>query len=179
MVDCYIGEIRLWAGARAPKGWAFCQGQLMAISEYNVLYSLIGTTYGGDGHTTFALPDLRGRVPVSQGQGTGLSNRALGSTGGQENVALTSTAQLPAHTHTLYASTATATDTNPANLCLGTPTSSGVFYGTEAISGSVSQVLKSDTLTSVGEGATHSNLMPVLALNYIIMLKDGYYPSFQ
>src|SRR5262245_2996958 len=112
MSQPYIGEIRMVGFNFAPLGWALCNGQLLAISQNTALFSLLGTTYGGNGQTTFALPDLRGRIPIHQGQGPGLSNRVLGEVGGQESVALTSQ-QMPAHTHALLASPSPGTTISP------------------------------------------------------------------
>src|SRR3954454_13257133 len=95
----YVGEIRMFGGSFAPAGWAMCQGQLMPISEFDTLFNLIGSTYGGDGQETFAIPDLQGRLPVHQGTGSGLSTRVIGEKGGVESVTLT-TQQMPSHNHT-------------------------------------------------------------------------------
>src|ERR1700749_2572272 len=103
MAQPYVGEIRMFAGNFAPAGWMFCAGQLLPISEYETLFNLIGTTYGGDGQSTFGLPDLRGRLPIHMGQGVGLSTRFLSETGGVETVTLT-LQQLPQHNHSLFAS---------------------------------------------------------------------------
>ena len=105
MAQPYIGEIRMFGGNFAPLGWAFCDGQLLAIAQNDALFSLIGTTYGGDGQSTFALPDLRGRIPIHQGQGPLLTPRQIGETGGSETVTLTP-AQLPTHTHRLASGSA-------------------------------------------------------------------------
>src|ERR1700722_5900322 len=115
MAQPYLGEIRMFGGSYAPFGWAFCGGQTMSISQNSALYNLIGTTYGGDGVNTFNLPNLLCRVPVHQGQGSGLSNYALGQQGGTETVTLT-TSQLPQHTHMAMGSSAGARSANPANL---------------------------------------------------------------
>ena len=123
MSDPYVGEIRIFAGNFAPVGWAFCEGQVMPISENDVLFNLIGTTYGGDGQETFALPDLSGRVPVHQGQGPGISqNYVIGEKGGVEGVTIT-TAQTPIHTHPLTASGDSANQITAANAVLATPVS--------------------------------------------------------
>ena len=114
MSDPFIGEIKMFAGNFAPRGWALCDGQLLAVSQNDALFSLFGTIYGGDGRTTFGLPDLRGRIPIHAGSGPGLSPRRLGAKGGAENVTLT-TAQLPAHKHDIFASSAGASAGNPLN----------------------------------------------------------------
>src|SRR3954447_15423241 len=112
MSQPFIGEIRMFAGTFAPAGWALCQGQPMSISENDALFTLIGTTYGGDGQNTFNLPDLQGRIPLHHGQGAGLQNYIMGEAAGVESVTLT-TNQIPTHTHAYAASTAAGTDNNP------------------------------------------------------------------
>ncbi len=170
MANPYIGEIRLFGGNFAPNGWAFCQGQLVAISENVTLFSLIGTTYGGDGQTTFALPDLRGRVPVHQGQGPGLSPRMMGELGGSETVTL-SAAQMPPHTHTLMASSATANAATGPSGGLLAATAINV-YGTSP----PTQPMAAAAITPTGGGQAHDNMAPYLAVNYIISL-FGIYPQ--
>src|SRR5512141_2417013 len=127
MAQPYIGEIRMFAGNFAPAGWMFCEGQLLPISEYDTLFLLIGTTYGGDGQSTFALPDLRGRLPIHQGNGF-----TLAETGGVEEVTLT-VSQIAAHTHPLLGSQSTAASTDPASNVGARVTAASVFpYGTDA-----------------------------------------------
>src|SRR5689334_8686621 len=118
-MDPFIGEIRMFGGTFAPLGWADCNGQLMAISQNTALFALIGTTFGGDGQTTFALPDLRSRVPIHAGQGPGLTNRNLGDQGGEETVTLTVN-QLPRHIHTLGASKAGGNSVSPQGAVIST-----------------------------------------------------------
>src|SRR6478752_1968066 len=113
MSEPFIGEIRLFGGNFAPQGWAFCDGQLLSISQFDALFSLVGTTYGGDGVTTFALPDLRGRVPVHQGQGQATTNRVIGERAGSESVTLIS-AQMGAHDHALFGTTSIGNESGPA-----------------------------------------------------------------
>src|SRR3954451_10417902 len=113
MAQPYVGEIRMFAGNFAPAGWMFCEGQLLPISEYDTLFNLIGTTYGGDGQNTFALPDLRGRAPLNQGQGPGLTNRVIGEISGSESVTLIST-QMPQHIHQPVANNIDPTSDAPA-----------------------------------------------------------------
>jgi len=177
MVESYIGEIRMFGGNFAPAQWALCNGQLLSISENSLLFSVIGTTYGGDGQTTFALPDLRGRAPIHQGTGTGLSPRIIGQTIGAEDVTLT-TDQLPEHNHSLTANTnsdpgvITATDKSPANNVPAT--------------GTVEMYARpSDPLVSMSANAIapfskgnypHENMQPYLVINFIISLQ-GLYPS--
>lgn len=110
----YIGEIRYFAGSFAPRGWAFCEGQLLQVSQFDALFSLLGTTYGGDGRTTFALPDMRGRIPIHVGQGAGLPNYRQGSQGGRENVTMT-TANMPNHNHLVGANSGTGNANSPEN----------------------------------------------------------------
>ncbi|MCE4554146.1 phage tail protein [Roseateles cellulosilyticus] len=170
MSNPYLGEIRLFAGNFAPDRWALCQGQLVAIAENETLYNLIGTTYGGDGQNTFALPDLRGRVPVHQGQGPGLSPRTIGQIGGTESVTLQS-GQTPAHSHPAIASTAAANLGAPGGNLLATTT--GATYGP----GPATTPMASGAITSVWGGQQpHENMAPTLTVNYIISLY-GIYPS--
>src|SRR5213083_1523824 len=119
MSEPFIGEIVMFGGNFAPRGWAFCNGQLLAIAQNTALFSILGTTYGGDGQTTFALPDLRGRSPVHAGQGPGLSTYARGEQGGTEQVTLRAV-ELPPHNHILYASKADATASSPGGNSLAT-----------------------------------------------------------
>lgn len=174
----YIGEIRLFSGNFAPRGWSFCNGALLSISEYATLFALIGTTYGGDGMSTFALPDLRGRIPLHNGTGPGLTPRVLGESAGTENVTLLNT-QIPSHSHPYMASTAPATNNSPDTAVLATVQPDGtdarVFYCPSDLDG-VDQILDPLSVEPVGGSFPHTNLMPVLALNYIIAL-FGIYPS--
>lgn len=170
MSNPYVGEIRLFAGNFAPAGWALCQGQLLSIAENDVLFALIGTTYGGDGQATFGLPDLRGRVPVHQGTGPGLSTRVIGQLGGSETVTLTA-GQLPAHSHTLSATTAAASSAaGPSGSLLAT--SSVALYGT----GAAASPMAGAAITASGGNQPHENMAPFLGLNYIISL-FGIFPS--
>ncbi len=167
MAQPYVGEIRIFAGNFAPVGWMFCEGQALPISQNDVLFSLIGTTYGGDGQTTFNLPDLRGRIPIHQGSGF-----ILGETGGVEQVTLTVN-QIPAHTHALLGSTATASAASPAGNVGGRVTAAAVFpYGTDA----PVQPLSPLAVGSVGGSQPHTNFQPYLCVNFIISL-FGLYPS--
>lgn len=170
MSQPYVGEVRLFAGNFAPSGWAFCQGQLTSIAENEVLFQLIGTTYGGDGQNTFGLPDLRGRVPVHQGQSPGLSARAMAELGGAESVTL-QPSQLPSHTHDLRVSTAAATGSAPAGAVLAaTPTAS---YGP----GPATTAMAAGAIGSTwGNAQPHANMAPTLTVNYIISLY-GIFPS--
>ena len=174
MSEPFVGEIRMFAGNFAPRGWALCDGQLLAVSQNDALFSLLGTTYGGDGRTTFALPDMRGRLPVHQGQGPGLSMRRLGARYGEENVTLTVN-EIPPHSHGLMASTAEASSPNPANDVLASHAD-----GDESYTSSLSNIqgLSSDVVATTGGSRSHTNLMPALCVNYIIAM-FGIYPSRQ
>lgn len=171
----YVGEIRLLSFSFAPVGWLNCSGQLLAISSYDMLFSLLGTTYGGDGQNTFALPDLRGRVPVGFGQGPGLSSYPLGETAGSETVTLMAQ-QLPAHSHEFRATTAQATETAPANtLQLGTPAGGDTLYATD-VTGITPDALSPATIGNNGGNQAHDNLMPTLTASFCIAY-EGIYPS--
>ena len=170
MSEPFVGEIRMFAGNFAPRGWAFCDGQLLAVSQNDALFSLLGTIYGGDGRTTFGLPDVRGRVPIHAGSGPGLSPRRLGAKGGAENVTLTVN-QLPSHTHALQASANPATVPNPQGEVLGETLTDRVYRddATEVN-------MASSSVTNIGGSRSHTNLMPFLCINFIIAL-FGIYPS--
>ena len=177
-MDNYIGEIRIFAGNYAPQGWFFCNGQLLSISEYETLFMLIGTTYGGDGTQTFALPNLQSRVGVGVGQGPGLSNYGLGQQAGMENVTLLTT-QLPAHSHQVQASpkaqTGAPAQDSPAAAYFGTA-SSGI-YGPSSGSGHLaSNCFIGGQVGGAGASQPHSNIQPLLATNYIIAT-EGIFPS--
>lgn len=169
MSEPFVGEIRMFAGNFAPRGWAFCDGQLLAVSQNDALFSLLGTIYGGDGRTTFGLPDLRGRIPIHAGQGPGLSARRLGAKAGAENETLTVN-QLPSHTHTLHASADPTTTPNPQGNVLGEATADRIYDATPDAN------MASSAITSIGGSRSHSNLQPYLCINYIIAL-FGIYPS--
>ena len=177
MSQPYVGEIRMFAGNFAPAGWMFCEGQLLPISEYDTLFQLIGTTYGGDGQSTFALPDLQGRVPLHMGQGSGLSNYVIGQAAGVESVTL-STQQIPIHNHFSQISTSPAPSSSPGNNILAneaignaqaTCFSYGPFGGTQS-------ALANATLGITGGSQPHENRQPLLVLNFIISL-FGVFPS--
>jgi len=175
-MDSYVGEIRLFAGNYAPDNWALCNGQLLAVSEYQALFTLIGTTYGGDGVSTFGLPDLRGRIPVGQGLGPGLSARVIGQNGGTETVTVTS-AQMPAHSHALLANTTTATDTTPSNSMLpGAITAPNTFYQLSTGTNPKMQTAALAAVSQSGGSQPHSNLMPSLCVSFIIAL-NGIFPT--
>lgn len=165
MAQPYVGEIRMFAGNFAPAGWMFCEGQLLSIAENETLFQLIGTTYGGDGQSTFALPDLRGRVPVHPGNGF-----ILAESGGFEEITLTVN-QIPSHSHPLLASTSVAQDTNPANKVLG-QSAGPLLY----IQDSTDTNLGSQAISSVGGSQPHTNFQPYLCISFIISL-FGIFPS--
>lgn len=165
MAQPYVGEVRLFAGNFAPAGWAFCNGALLPISEYETLFNLIGTTYGGDGQETYAVPDLQSRVPMHQGNGF-----ILGETGGVETVTLTQQ-QIPSHTHPLLATTAPGTSNTPAGNLLA-QTSSVTPY----INDTTSVDMASNAIPAKGGSQPHDNVQPFLAVSYIISLY-GIFPS--
>ena len=173
MSEGFIGEIRIFAGSFPPVGWMFCDGQLMPISENDALFTLIGTTYGGDGQETFALPDLRGRVPLHQGTGLG-SNYVIGENGGVESVTL-STQQMPTHNHAATFATVGQVQ-SPANALLASATSTqaGIrIYSTNAQNTTMSP----STITPAGGSQPHENIQPSLGLSFIISLY-GLFPRF-
>jgi len=164
MAQPYVGEIRLFAGNFAPAGWAFCDGSLHAISENETLFQLIGTTYGGDGQSTFALPDLRGRIPLHQGNAY-----VIGETGGAETVTLTASA-IPTHTHALMASADPASARVPTNAVFGR--GPGAIYASEF----TGVALAAQSVSAVGGSQPHDNFQPYLCMNYIISL-FGIFPT--
>jgi microcystin-dependent protein len=169
MADPFIGEIRMFGGNFAPRGWATCDGQLLSIALNNALFALLGTTYGGDGQSTFALPDLRGRVPIHQGQGPGLTPRVIGEQAGSENVTLL-TSQMPAHRHPT-AATGAATLGNPGGNLAGTSSTTAFYVDTPP-----TLAMSPDTQASKGGSQPHPNLMPYQCVNFIIAL-EGIFPS--
>lgn len=170
-MSAFIGEIRMFGGSFEPVGWAFCNGQLLAISENETLFNLIGTTYGGDGQNTFALPNLQGRIPLHMGQGPGLSSHSIGEQGGTETVTLTVN-QAPAHTHLPAANSGNGTSTDPSgNVWAAQPAL--LQY---AIAGSANTNLPANTVSQAGGNQPHDNMVPYLAISFIISLY-GVYPS--
>ncbi len=176
MSDNFIGEIRMFGGNYAPMDWAFCNGQSMDINQNDVLYSLIGTTYGGDGQVKFNLPDLQGRLPLHMGSGPGLTPRVIGEKGGVEIVAVTE-GTMPQHSHPFYASTNAGNTNVPANTkVLGQITGAntpGLYSATTT--SNVTMNAQSVTSTNPG-GMPHDNLMPALCISFIIAL-SGIYPT--
>ncbi len=163
MSEPFIGEIRIFAGTFAPRGWAFCNGQLLPISQNTALFAILGTTYGGDGRTTVGLPDLRGRAAMHPGNGPGLSSRRLGELGGESSVALNSN-QMPEHTHPVLASSEAANTGNPVN---SVPANAGFLnrYG----AADDLEDFASDIIDNTG-GEAHNNMQPYLVMYFIIAL---------
>lgn len=188
-MDCYLGEIRMFAGYYAPEDWTFCDGSLLSINTYQALFTLLGTAYGGDGVNTFGVPDLRSRIPVGMGQGTGLTNYSIGQTGGKELVTLTQ-ANMPSHTHSVMASSKDATELSPNNAVFATVpaiTISGATYGELYTTAIVPTPLPPTSYTvrtfdagvvrNTGNNtAIYDNRMPTMPINFIISLV-GIYPT--
>lgn len=164
MAQPYVGEIRMFAGNFAPAGWMFCEGQLLPISENETLFQLIGTTYGGDGESTFALPDLRGRIPIHQGNGF-----ILAETGGAEEITLTVN-QIPAHSHALLASSATASGVEPVSQLLAAALQDAYVEDLTPAN------LSPSAISPVGGSQPHTNFQPYLCIDFIISL-FGIFPS--
>src|SRR6187549_1706116 len=156
MADPFVAEIRIFPFNFPPKGWALCDGQLMPLSQNTALFSLLGTTYGGDGKSTFALPDLQGRAPMHPGQGPGLSLHDLGETGGSDTVTLLES-EIPAHAHAMHVSQADGTERNPPDQQLAT----GIGIGMYAPVGPITQ-LAPNALAPAGGDQPHNNMMPYL-----------------
>ncbi|MDB5707278.1 MAG: Tail Collar domain protein [Sphingomonas bacterium] len=181
MSNPFIGEVRMFAGNFNPRGWAFCQGQLLPIAQNDTLYALIGTTFGGDGQVTFGLPDMQGRIPVGQGQGPSLSSYTLGQESGAETVTLT-TATMPTHNHVMFASTtkgdqpAPVTTSIPAQPDAGNNVSTATFYVLPTPNPLTPSQMAATTIGAQGGNQPHDNIMPSLVLNYIIAL-EGVFPS--
>lgn len=165
MAQPYVGEIRMFAGNFAPAGWMFCEGQLLPISENETLFQLIGTTYGGDGESTFALPDLRGRLPIHQGNGF-----ILAETGGAEEITLT-VSQIPAHSHPALATNNNGQQSSPGTQVLGRVTGTDI-YGAD----SPFVNMAPSTISPVGGSQPHTNFQPYLCVDFIISL-FGIFPS--
>jgi microcystin-dependent protein len=165
MAQPYVGEIRIFAGNFAPAGWMFCEGQLLPISENETLFQLLGTTYGGDGESTFALPDLRGRIPLHQGSGF-----ILAETGGVEQVTLT-VSQIPSHSHALLASNAVGGQTNPAGALVSQSTQATLYINDDP-----NGQMPAYTVGQAGNNQPHNNFQPYLCVDFIISL-FGIFPS--
>jgi microcystin-dependent protein len=171
MADPFIAEIRIFPFGFAPKGWALCDGQIMPISQNTSLFSLLGTTYGGDGKSTFALPDLQGSAPMHPGQGPGLSLHDLGEVGGSETVTLLQS-EVPLHSHGWQASNADATDQTPAGELMAVGAGGITMYAQPA---SLTP-LSSNAVAPVGGGQPHNNMQPYLTLNFCIALQGVFPP---
>jgi len=165
----FVGEIRMFGGNFAPQGWALCDGRSLSIAANQTLFALLGTTYGGDGETTFSLPDLRGRLPVHQGN-NGAATYVIGQLAGSEDVTVTGN-QLPAHTHALQAGTSPGTQASPSNNALVASSSLG-FYTTQA----PATPMAPTAVATTGESQPHNNIQPVLCVTFIIAL-FGVFPS--
>lgn len=170
-MDPFIGEVKLFAGNFAPRGWAFCDGQLLPISQNTALFSILGTTYGGDGRTTFALPDLRGRAPIGPRHGAGLSDYRLGQKGGTEHVTLT-VSQMPSHNHSINAVSATGNNAAPQNNLLANTAGLDREYS----NANHDVQMNPNMVGNNGGNQSHENRQPYLAINYIIALQ-GIFPS--
>jgi len=172
----FIGQIQTFGFDFAPRGWAFCDGQLLPISENSALFSLLGTTYGGDGRTTFGLPDLRGRVPIHFGQGGGLTHRPLGSRGGAETTTLTVN-QMPAHNHDIFVEPGDGDTSSPTGMVLAQALLSNRRDNQYAVLPEAAEdTLDLDAVSVVGGGQAHANMQPFLTINYCIAL-TGVFPS--
>ena len=171
MAQPFIGEIRMFAGNFAPAGWAFADGQLMPISQNDALFILYGTMYGGDGESTFALPNLQSRIPLHMGNGPDGVNYQIGEAAGVESVTLT-TQQIPVHTHTMLGTSNTALETAPTGHLFGV--SAQVEYGTTGLSADTA--MNAGCISPVGGSQPHENCMPFLCINYIVSL-FGLFPQ--
>jgi len=171
MSEPFIAEIRIFAGNFAPRNWAFCNGQLLPVAQNTALFSLVGTTYGGDGRTSFGLPDLQGRAPMHPGRGPGLTSRRLGERTGVETVVLNET-QIPSHSHGARGSENAAVASTPANnyVARGAGRGANTYLNADTGVGTTKQ------LTPTGGGLSHNNMQPYLAMYFIIALQ-GLYPS--
>lgn len=180
MSDPFLGEIIMFGGNFAPRGWALCDGQLLAISSNTALFSIIGTIYGGDGRTTFALPDLRGRAPIHKGNGPGLSSRSQGQSGGGESNTLSQN-QLPSHNHQVAVTAKCKGAAGNANTAVGNVWSNDAGVSSATYSNAAADAdMKADAIDvqeqNVGTGQSVNNMQPFLAINYIIALQ-GVFPS--
>jgi microcystin-dependent protein len=173
MADPFVAEIRIFPFNFAPKGWAFCNGQLLPLSQNTALFSLLGTTYGGDGKSTFALPDMQGNAPMHPGQGPGLSLHDLGETGGSEFVTLL-VSEIPIHSHGLQGTAGNANQNSPAGLLLGRPFGGGSPY--KPPGGAPIVNLAIEAVAPAGGDQPHNNMMPYLTLNFCIALQGVFPP---
>jgi microcystin-dependent protein len=171
MADPFLGEVRMFAGNFAPVGWAFCNGQLLPIAENDALFFLLGTTYGGDGQVTFALPDLRGRTPIHQGSASGLTPRTLGELTGTETVTLTA-AQIPSHFHPVHAVSGVGTQAAPGGASWAAASTGEKQYS----QASPNTSMAANCTSIAGGGQPHDNMAPFQAVSFIIALQ-GIFPS--
>lgn len=172
MSQPFLGEIKMFGGNFAPRGFAKCDGQLLAISQNNALFALLGTTYGGDGRTTFALPDLRGRIPVDDGSGPGLTPRTIGTKAGMQSVSITA-ATMPNHEHAVMGTTDTGNSNNPTGKV---PAIAPVFAYSDQTPDPANARFASTAVSNTGGGTSHNNLMPYQVICFIIAL-SGVFPS--
>jgi microcystin-dependent protein len=174
MADPFVAEIRIYPFSFAPKGWAFCDGQLLPISQNTALFSLLGTTYGGDGKSTFALPDMQGNAPMHPGQGPGLSLHDLGETGGSETVTLLES-EIPSHTHAMRAHNLDAADAqNPSPNTSLAQSAQGFAY--QSVTNTNLTLMAAQTLPPAGGSQPHNNMMQYLTLNFCIALQGVFPP---
>jgi microcystin-dependent protein len=175
MADQFLGEIRIFGGNFAPVGWAFCNGQILSISQNTALFSLLGTQFGGNGTSNFALPNLQGSVPVDQGNGAGLTPRDMGETGGEQDVTL-SQATMASHFHQMSGAATSASSVTPGPaMALAQPTAAAPVYQTSLPIGSPT-TLNAGAVNPSGGSQPHNNLQPFLVLNFIIALQ-GIFPA--
>ncbi|MGH8564414.1 MAG: phage tail protein [Gammaproteobacteria bacterium] len=175
MADPFVAEIRIFPFNFAPRGWAWCDGQLMPLSQNTALFSLLGTTYGGNGKSNFALPDLQGRAPMHPGQGPGLSLHDLGETGGSETVTLLES-EIPAHSHGLLAATAPGNNRNPAGNVLARATGGNVYLAPVLPAGTPLVSMSDQALAPAGGDQPHNNLQPYLTFYFCIALQGVFPP---
>jgi len=169
MSDPFVAEIRIFPFNFAPTGWAFCDGQIMPISQNTALFALLGTVYGGDGKSTFALPNLRGSAPMQPGQGQGLSLRDLGQQGGVENITLL-VSEIPVHTHSAQMSVRPGDNLNPVGLAPGTGNNAYIASNVNLVT------MAPQALSPAGGGLPHNNMQPYLTLNFCIALQGVFPP---
>jgi microcystin-dependent protein len=174
-MEPFIGTIIMFAGNFAPRGWAFCYGQILSIAQNTALFSILGTTYGGNGQTTFALPDLRGRVPMQPGQGPGLSPHTLGEQAGAETVTLLQT-QMPAHNHIVNASSANGSAPSPQNNFNAVTYDPNTLNPLDSYSSSQNTTMNPAVIGASGGSQPHQNMQPYTCINFIIAL-EGIFPS--
>jgi microcystin-dependent protein len=173
MADPFVAEIRIFPFNFAPTGWAFCNGQILPISQNTALFSLLGTTYGGNGQSTFALPNMQGSAPMHPGQGPGLSLHVLGETGGSETVTLLQT-EIPAHTHTIRANNSDGLQPSPAGNVASAPGADRDLFWYK--SGPPNAIMKPDASGLAGGSLPHNNMMPYLTVNFCIAMQGVYPP---